>query len=879
MENTRNLQNRNIFPIAPTGSNKRTRSRLQLPEFRIELTRSPLKEAKNATRQKNMNKGARSALGQLSPLQQENREAGPERSNMFSEPSIDDEILLSPKKTQIVQSRKRIDPPSFDDEFDDAAQSNYSSAKRQKLLPSGTVTSGPLDAFFARPLMAVSTPKVENVIGTQDKHNTDASVRRAGGMMGQEPFSFPQVTVPQTPTLKQLKELQHLDMRTMTPSPKKIGSKFENNGTSSPTKSGLLIFGDRPIPKIDVPLETPKLCIERNELQANALMDSLLGLSPLSPPPSTPILARPDNVKQKLTASEAPVQTPAIPQPKATGNDDTKHLERAAQPHETSLSAGDSSEAVNTGTMIKNPEVKPDRVRMTRVVTRSLQRGAQHSSPSKRPNLFSSSNPHKAGMRTKVRALTKPSSIRAAVPRPTFIPKVADEKKGSSKSKPSMDVPAVRSPRKQFVLTVPSSLSPSKRASGISPCKPSTSLYPPPINDPTAKARSEKTLSNLSHLLKKLAMPPPTKPTSASSTDPREDRNSDKTRPSTSLGFSRDIGGPFNNPNHSDRPSHQNRLNPLGKKPPNIPPPPPFFDSTFDKSKSATLDRKPLGKGIFDVPRVSSVGQESFATSIARMKASRKTSLETVEGSPVKNMLSNPNQRSATTVGLENDDTSMQGESGTSQSAENHSLPLDATNCAVEQEDNTFGCAKENGQDRNDGSDSAQDQHKELKVISKLNASRRASMAFSALSHSLLSPDVAAYPGSSGNIQGSEQPSSANKPRSPNEIYRAPSSRPIRAAALRSFTSSSMNDPTRSKSQFAHKVSAESPNISEPDSETPAGDTKKKSATALSNLSCSLNVLKKCKIFVDIRSDEGEDAGALFVDMLRGLGAKVCSIS
>ena len=33
--------------------------------------------------------------------------------------------------------------------------------------------------------------------------------------------------------------------------------------------------------------------------------------------------------------------------------------------------------------------------------------------------------------------------------------------------------------------------------------------------------------------------------------------------------------------------------------------------------------------------------------------------------------------------------------------------------------------------------------------------------------------------------------------------------------------------------------------------------------------------LRSCVIFVDVRTAEGEDAGSLFIDMLRGLGAKV----
>ena len=37
----------------------------------------------------------------------------------------------------------------------------------------------------------------------------------------------------------------------------------------------------------------------------------------------------------------------------------------------------------------------------------------------------------------------------------------------------------------------------------------------------------------------------------------------------------------------------------------------------------------------------------------------------------------------------------------------------------------------------------------------------------------------------------------------------------------------------------------------------------------------ALKVLKKCAIFVDVRTDDGDDAGSLFVDMLKGLGARV----
>ena len=46
-------------------------------------------------------------------------------------------------------------------------------------------------------------------------------------------------------------------------------------------------------------------------------------------------------------------------------------------------------------------------------------------------------------------------------------------------------------------------------------------------------------------------------------------------------------------------------------------------------------------------------------------------------------------------------------------------------------------------------------------------------------------------------------------------------------------------------------------------------------STTMTTKPSSLKVLKSCTIFVDVRTDDGDDAGGLFVDMLKGLGAKV----
>lgn len=54
--------------------------------------------------------------------------------------------------------------------------------------------------------------------------------------------------------------------------------------------------------------------------------------------------------------------------------------------------------------------------------------------------------------------------------------------------------------------------------------------------------------------------------------------------------------------------------------------------------------------------------------------------------------------------------------------------------------------------------------------------------------------------------------------------------------------------------------------------------SKSKTGAAGSSGSSSLKVLKDCTIFVDVRTDDGDDAGSLFVDMLKALGAKVSTI-
>ncbi|TDL24381.1 hypothetical protein BD410DRAFT_897038, partial [Rickenella mellea] len=73
---------------------------------------------------------------------------------------------------------------------------------------------------------------------------------------------------------------------------------------------------------------------------------------------------------------------------------------------------------------------------------------------------------------------------------------------------------AVRTQRKPFVLTVPSSLSPMKGGGGASVSGAGGSLYPPPVTDEAMRARSQATLGALSLALRKLELPPPARPNS-----------------------------------------------------------------------------------------------------------------------------------------------------------------------------------------------------------------------------------------------------------------------------------------------------------------------------------------------------------------------------
>ena len=63
------------------------------------------------------------------------------------------------------------------------------------------------------------------------------------------------------------------------------------------------------------------------------------------------------------------------------------------------------------------------------------------------------------------------------------------------------------------------------------------------------------------------------------------------------------------------------------------------------------------------------------------------------------------------------------------------------------------------------------------------------------------------------------------------------------------------------------------------DAESAATEAEADTNTDKVNANGALTMLRDCVIFVDVRTDGGDDAGGLFVDMLKGMGARVSDIS
>jgi hypothetical protein len=468
--------------------------------------------------------------------------------------------------------------------------------------------------------------------------------------------------------------------------------------------------------------------------------------------------------------------------------------------------------------------------------------------------------------------ITPGSSVPSSVPtkRPSDSPALEPD---ISKKKPST---VAISHRKAFSFAMPTSSSRNKtteKAPASSPLKPSsfTRQQPPKVPSSIKPVSSlglgelpnpskHTGLSNLSLALEKLKNPPPL-------------------RPATTLGFNSDTRSVFNALDAKSAPKAKDdstiRLGhglPSSSKATTTPlrravtVEPASFESNAHASGSgrATLiaprsahptDSGPtvkkinlhsgvvVGKNLSSGPRGFVYGGVGKKRPFE--KVSKKSSLPVVEGSPVKACgsgqtmdLDGPPLPSATevlaaTFSSRKEDNGQEGAPAVPAAVE----PMDLQD-AIAEHVSLFGF----------DDTSAEDGKAEPTDIWK-HASRRASLASQFLQQTL-----AVLPSTPPPPKASDSKSKAAE--------RSQFSSQKTRSGLRSGSSSDVGSSRSTPKALAngHMVGT---HVSKPGSTT---------ATTT-----SLKVLKSSTIFVDVRTDDGDDAGGLFVDMLKGLGAKVRS--
>ncbi|KAI9465678.1 hypothetical protein BJY52DRAFT_1113010 [Lactarius psammicola] len=363
-----------------------------------------------------------------------------------------------------------------------------------------------------------------------------------------------------------------------------------------------------------------------------------------------------------------------------------------------------------------------------------------------------------------------------------------------------------------------------------SPTKPASSLGPG-----ASSHQSKHTgLSNLSLALEKLKAPPPS-------------------RPATTLGFTRNtdsaaIGAPKNTPKAMDDTS----VGSVASLQPN---------ASASSSKTTTLIARPsilpptagpvtkislnsgivVGKNSFSKPRGFVYGGVGKKRTFE--KVSKKSSLPVVEASPVKDsegsraVDGNPDELPLPYV------SHMLPAASASRQKDDSPATTPAPPVGVEpmklQEAFTghVDVSKADGKSNGNLADAGE---AELPDVWK-DASRRASLASQFLQQTLA-------------VLPSTPPPGSSNPSSQGTRSGLRSGSSLDVAGSRSAPGAPSNTP-----DVRVQVSHSSTNAGAPSATKPS----------------SLKVLKSCTIFVDVRTDDGDDAGGLFVDMLRGLGAKI----
>ena len=240
-------------------------------------------------------------------------------------------------------------------------------------------------------------------------------------------------------------------------------------------------------------------------------------------------------------------------------------------------------------------------------------------------------------------------------------------------------------------------------------------------------------------------------------------------------------------------------------------------------------------------------------------RASKETSLPVVEGSPVKGGSSN--------VAMDDEDESAGASAAPSEVQRTPSQLNGNANPFLTDGSDAPGASSSVVTEENHSTPKAADEQQKSPDARK-NESRRASMALHFLSQSLSEyPSTPQKQGPATEGKGKGRAVSSTYPS--NVADTAPSALG-KAGGVGAHVSRSKSTRTTRHTPAAiaaANAAAEASPASVPSmSNTPQ---------SVEGAPKSVKVLKGCTVFVDVKTDEGIDAGSLFIDMLQGMGAKV----
>jgi hypothetical protein len=180
----------------------------------------------------------------------------------------------------------------------------------------------------------------------------------------------------------------------------------------------------------------------------------------------------------------------------------------------------------------------------------------------------------------------------------------------------------------------------------------------------------------------------------------------------------------------------------------------------------------------------------------------------------------------------------------------------------------------------NVGADKGKEREKSANAWKK-NASLRASLASKALSQSLSSLPVPPPKSTPGLMGPPATPAGKQGNRNASSSYPDLSSSGNKATGSGPVTASGHHTGIRSSARLAMAGARSAPGVLGKIKGGEGGHVSsgKKAVEKAAKGEGTLNVMNDCTVFVDVRTDDGDYAGDLFVQMLKGLGAKVRFVS